>query len=260
MVNEADFAEASGYLRAIEKRMMPRAAIERVADATLDETLSVLSQYFDFSGKDYEAALSAELRRAYETARDVSPSGDIVDALGAKYDFHNIKTAVKARFAGTKDRPYVNVTDVAPEDVERFVFGGVEGDLPSYVISACKEALAAFELSNDPMAIDVTLDRLMFARMVELCEKIDSVFISDYVKTLIDFYNIEALIRIKRMNKGVIFAQAALVNGGFADAEQIAAQYAKPLEVMAEELRYGPVGYFVSVAAEKGLSELEKAR
>lgn len=270
-MKKEDFIEASSYLRVLEKKLLGDDGMNRAADAAnASETLKLISQNsgYDFSTlekpEDYEMALKDELKKTYEMLYNLSGRREIIDIPAAKYDFHNLKAALKAKHLGAEwERLFFSVTDLSAQAVEALVKNGKKDDVPVYVAEAVSDADGAFAETNDPQMIDIIMDRHMFKHMLSLCRKLDNAFITEYVKLSIDFSNIRTLMRVKNMQKGTRFLSECLIEGGLTDKDAFVAGYDKPPESLAAAFQYKHFGDAVALGLEdyaktKNFSGLEK--
>lgn len=263
LLKDEDFVEASAYLRVLEKRMLNNDSINRIMDApNASEALKLLSQNseYEFSAlkrtEDYESVLKDELKKTYDLLYKLSNHREVVDIPAAKYDFHNLKVALKSKYLN-KDMSYLysNVTTLNIEDAESFIFKGEKrDDLPEYVLNAVDEAEGSFAENKDPQEIDIILDRHMFAYMLSLCEKAENDFITEYVRLSIDFYNIKTLMRVKNMQKGTRFLNECFVPGGLTDTDYFLEHYDKQPDALASVFYYKYFGDTVR----KGLDDYSK--
>ena len=223
-MKDSDYAEATGYIRAVEKRLLNTAGLERVLAApSAADALRLLSQTgaYDFGmckrPADYEDVLKGELRRVYEMMYKLSPAPDAADILSLKYDFHNVKAVLKARYAGQDASGFLyDVTRTPPEAVTKAVASGDTGDLPGHLADAVAQGKAAFEATGAPGPIDLALDRLMFAEMRRRADRLGSALILEYVQKAIDLYNMKTLFRVRAMGDraGRGLLRSALAGGG----------------------------------------------
>ena len=264
-INSADFVEMSGFLRVQEKRLISAAALERLIDApNLIEVFRLLSQNsdYDFSGvtrvDEAEPMLKAEHARVYALAGKLMGDSAVVELPRCRYDYHNARTALKAKhFMQRTPPPYVSVGGIPVEEIEQLAEPGADlskSGLPEHIVSAAKEAEAAFEASANPQDIDIVLDRAMFAYMFRLCEAIGNAFITEYVQLSVDYYNIKTLMRVRGMQKGTAFLSASLVEGGKTPVAFFVEHYAKTPSAMAQAFRYRYFGDAVS----RGVEVFEK--
>jgi V/A-type H+-transporting ATPase subunit C len=272
-VKNTDFLDASAFLRVQEKRLLGNAGLERVIDApNAAEALRMLSQNsdYDFAGlkdpAEYEDALKAELRRIYALAyRLAKENSAVVDVLASRYDYHNIKTAVKAaHFKQRTENPYVLVTDVSPAAIEAQVAEPKDrSGLPEHLVKAIAAAQEDFARTGNPQSIDIAVDKAMFAHMLGLCEKLGVDFITEYTRMAVDFHNIKTLLRVKAMRKGTAFLSEALAEGGKTPISFFAENYAKTPSAMVPTFYYKYFGDAMRAGIEHfersgNLSQLER--
>lgn len=198
--------------------------IGRLIDApSASEVLKTLSQNsgYDFSGisktDEYEMVLRDELKRTYDLLYKLSASNDhrdIIDIPASKYDFHNIKVAVKSKYLNKKyDYLYYNITDISPEAIADYAVND-KNNLPEYIIDAAAAADSAYSETKNPRSIDIVVDKRMFSHMLDLCTGLDNDFVTEYVKKSIDIYNVRTLTRCKDTMQSVRFFDSCLADGG----------------------------------------------
>lgn len=265
-MQSSEFVSVSSYIRVLEKRLLSSAGIDRAADAPgMAEALRMLSQGSDYNftalvrPEDYESMLKSELKRVYKLCYEASVSREVVEILACKYDYHNIKAALKEKhYKGRTPPPYVCVTDVAPEMIEALVMEQGEStsksDLPAHLVYAIDGAKAAFEKTQNPQSIDISLDKSMFSHMLELCGIIGSEMITKHVRMQIDFSNVKALLRTKNMRKGSAFLSECLMPGGLTDMSVFVENYNKTPSAMVPVFYYK----FFGDAIKKGIDDHER--
>ena len=95
-------------LRAREAGMLTRERMDRMLSApSFQEAAKLLTDcgYEDMSGCDaagVDAALSRSSAEVFAELADMCPQGEVVDIFRAKYDYHNLKTLVKAKRDGRR--------------------------------------------------------------------------------------------------------------------------------------------------------------
>jgi vacuolar-type H+-ATPase subunit C/Vma6 len=300
--NDFGYAEATGVIRAMEKRLLNASALGRVLDAdSAPEALRLLTQIsdYDFSAlkraSDYERVLKNELRRVYALLRKLSPNLDVVEILSSRYDYHNVKVALKAQSAAARvtaraagsaalegstvlegsralegaaalagdaqaaaTKYMYDVTRVPPQSVikavqasakeaqvgekamkasdkalqagskamqesakaikagAQSVQAGSFEQLPEHLEDAVEQGKAAYEKTGVPGSIDLELDRLMYEEMSRKAGRVGNLFIIEYVRKAIDFYNLKTLFRARAMGDmaDIRLLGAALAEGG----------------------------------------------
>ena len=96
-------------------------------------------------------------------------------------------------------------------------------DLPADMAAAYESARSLLARTGNPQLADFELDAAYFAELLRLAEATGSDFIKGYVRTMIDSANLRAAVRTVRMGKDRDFMLTALVPGGFADRDILAA-------------------------------------
>jgi V/A-type H+-transporting ATPase subunit C len=254
-----------GNIRVLEKRILTRAALERVLEAPGPwESVKILTQSseYDFGGltraADYEPILQGELQRVYRLLYKLTPARETVDVLTLKYDYHNIKAALKGKYSGTDpSRAMVNVTDLAPDSVRKAAEAreGAADLVPAPIAEALAEGAAAYERDGSPGAIDFALDKRMLAETLNLAVKIGSKLITDYTRTSIDFYNLKTMLRTRALDMPAKFLKSALATGGKLETNIYLEFFDKSLGAIGAAFWYKYLGGTVRDA----LSECERA-
>jgi V/A-type H+-transporting ATPase subunit C len=283
----------------METRVLSAESIERALDSqTAEECLRALSQAtsYDFSQLrivgEYEGVLKDSLEKLYGAMYQLAgeKNSAVVDILSHRYDYHNMKAALKAAFnpvPGSAESMYVRASGVSPSDIEAYAAqeialqgGGGEEEkkegysfipqkekgthsLPEYCREAIDSLVGAFRETGDPQGIDVGADKAMFAHQLAVAKAADFGFALDYLLHSIDFYNVKALLRAKNMKKTLRFATASLVPGGMVPIAELSANYDREPEEMANALRFQYFGPSIqkgmdSFPRKGNFSDLEK--
>lgn len=248
MKNE-DFIEASAYLRILEKKLLTSDSIDRLVETNdVSDTLKLLSQSSEYNfstlkkTSDYEEILKLEMEKFYKNMYKLIPDNtEVIDIITAKYTFHNVKVCLKSKYID-KNMDYLlsSISPVNPNDIKELVLSNdfANSQLPVYIIEAIKKAEINFAESKDPKCIDIILDKEMFSYMLELCLVCDNEFITQYVKLLIDFYNIKTLVRVKNMKKDSRFLNDCLVASGLTPLSYFLENYDKTIDVLTNLFYY----------------------
>ncbi len=265
---EAEYAEAIGVLREIEKTLLTKEQWQRAVDAPdVNEALRFMGGEYNFASlhnpDEYEPLLQVKLKATYERFYTLAPERETVDILNLKYVFHNLKVMAKAEISEHARQNsggiISRVAAVTPEEIR----AGEKGEAPEYAVNAYREMLDAYALNRDPQAIDMAGDRLMYARMLELAEGLQNAFILKYVQMSIDIYNLRLLVRAKNMQKGARFLRDSLLPGGLTGTDFMKESYDKPFDAIAARCYYAYFGDAVRLSEEsyeknKNFATLEK--
>jgi V/A-type H+-transporting ATPase subunit C len=231
----------------MENRLLDRERMERMIEARSEaEARKVLAECGYPDSGALEQALSsarAEVLRDMETA---VPDPRLVEIFRLKYDYHNGKTILKAQ-----------AMEVEPE---RLLLSGGRYD-PSWLLDswrredlrdcsdlfrgAMAQGWQVLQEEQDPQRADLILDRACYQEMGRLAQAMDSRFLQDYVRLLVDVANLRTAVRVHRMGKEADFLRQVLLPGGSVSEQVLAATRG---EALGELFRSGPL----TAAAELG--------
>lgn len=271
-MNPMQFTQVIPRLRVLETRLLDKAKIDRMIDGdSANEALKVL-QESEYAGvmtgvkrpEDYEMVLARELKRVYELMYDASPVKSLVDIMGIKYDYHNIKVILKGMFL-QKDFSHMLIT-VGMIDVQTLkhsIENNNLGDLNETMKEGIIKAKEVFEETKDPQAIDIILDNTMFKEMREIAKKIDDKFVDKYVKVTIDSTNIKTLLRVKKQKKDKDFLEEVIIEGGEIDKDTLISMLYDAPENISNKLAFTDYGEIIRLGVEDftksgSVNELEK--
>ena len=229
-VKNTEYLMLSSMLRAREAGMLTRERMDRMLSApSFQEAAKLLTDcgYEDMSGCDaagVDAALSRRRAAVFAEMANMAPQGEVVDIFRVKYDYHNIKTLVKAKAMGVDASRLLSgcgrvsaqaLAEAAAEE------GGLNS-LPQDMAEAWTEAEGLLARTGNPQLADFALDRRYFAELNALAAAAGSKLLGEYVRTLIDSANLRAAVRTVRMGKDRAFMLQAMVPGGSVDCEALA--------------------------------------
>lgn len=241
------FTQVIPRLRVLETRLLDKAKLDRMIDSnSAKEALKVLqeTEYANVMTdvkrpEDYENMLSAELKRVYHEAYDMSPVKSLVDIMSIKYDYHNIKVIIKGMFL-KKDFSYMLIP-VGKIDVVKLKISIETSALTDFnpiMRKAIEEVIEDFNSKNDPQRIDIILDKYMFEEMRDIAKRLNDTFTEKYVKSLIDLTNLKGLLRVKKQNKEREFFLSILIDGGSIDKDTLLSLLNDAPENIASKLSY----------------------
>jgi V/A-type H+-transporting ATPase subunit C len=264
MVSSEDvrYAYAIGRIRAIEITLLGKQRLERVGEArTLDDALRQLSDTIygmhldEIEEGGYPTLLKDEEERLLDLVDSLSLDKDISDMLHLKYDFQNLKVAIRETVAGRDlSHLYVSFGLYGPEAIVGPLKADTIEQLPEPLVAAARAALEAYSKVPDPSAVDLAIDRAMFERFVSLVEGSGNLYIEAIVRTWIDLANIRSFMRARYLGFEARALSGLLFGGGFMEPAAFVAAYALPLEELLQHFELSPYRDVI----EKGGAGLEK--
>ena len=227
-IKDTDYLAISSRIKAMENGLLTRERMEQVLDARTDEEAVKLLQesgYPDLHATDPEAldkVLSATREAILEDLADSAPDPRYIDVFKLKYDYHNIKSVLKADAMGVSpDRMLMDMGRIPAAELKEAVQSGEMENLPPLLSAAVQEAKEVLDTTRDPQLSDIVLDRWCYQDMDAVAEATGSAFLHGYVKTQIDAANLRSLVRTIRMGKNETFLAGILFEGGDVDVEAI---------------------------------------
>lgn len=229
-MNRMDFSQAVIRIKVLEKRLLTRARLERMADAeNLEEVMKILgeTEYQQHLGnlkrvEDYEQVLALEMKRVYHLMDELTGEKVIKDLLAMKYDYHNLKVLVKEKISGKSLShllvPY-GTRDMG--SVKTALAAGDYRELEEPIREALLQVLSDYEKTGDPQRIDILLDRSYYEHLGHIAKETKIPLFEDYVKNQVDFANVRTLIRVKKMDKDLKFLEEVLLPGGNIERETL---------------------------------------
>ena len=153
------FTQVISRLRVLETRLLDKAKLDRMIDSdSADEAIKVLheTEYGNVMtnvkrAEDYEEMLSAELKRIYHEAYDMSPVKELVDIMSMKYTYHNAKVILKGMFL-KEDFSYMLI-NMGRDDLQKMktsIENSNFSDFNGNMRKALEEAISDFESKKDP--------------------------------------------------------------------------------------------------------------
>lgn len=220
-LRDTDYVYATMRVRANEKNLLTARDISRMIDAkTPEEAAKVLADagYGDFEARsfsDVERAISDAHEETIKLIDDVCENTHIAKVFKLKYDFHNIKTVIKADFSGENPERLMSDSGSIGKDVILTAARKDDfGALPQKLQKALLEARETISHTGDARLSDFILDRAYFEMMAEEAEASGSEFLRGYVRLLADTANLRSAVRTARQKKGAELLREALIPGG----------------------------------------------
>jgi V/A-type H+-transporting ATPase subunit C len=185
--------------------------------------------YPDLSGmtaREIETALAEHKAEILEELTRLCPEKAFCNIFRLKYDYHNAKTLIKAEGVGLDPETIHGILSdagtVPPQMLADAYYQERYMDLPSMLGRAMEEAKKILARTGNPQLSDFALDRAYFAEMKSITERMESPFLTNYIRTIIDSTNLKIAVRALRMGKSLEFLQSALVPGGSIGVERLA--------------------------------------
>ena len=256
-IKDTDYLAISARIKAMETGLLTRERMEQVLEARSgEEAVKILQEcgYPELDARNPEAmdaALSAAREATLSDLLDGAPDPRYIDIFKLKYDYHNIKAALKAAAMNVSpDSMLMDMGRVPAAVLKEAVLTGRLEELPEGLAAAAAEAKEVLDSTRDPQLSDIVLDRWFYKEMRTAAEETGSAFLEGYVKIQIDAANLRSLVRTVRMGKSGDFLKSVLLEGGDVGTDAVLSAGASGA---LQEL-YGPTP--LQAAAEAGAEAL----
>lgn len=224
-----DWLCVSAYVRAQEAKLLTETEYGRMLDAhELSDAIRVLQDHGYAVAEPSLAAVESAVRQAraelFADFSAFSMDDRLLDLFRIRYDYHNVKVVLKAAAAGMDaEHLLLEGGRFEKQDFARRLREEEDDTLPEIMAAAVKDARRLLFAAGDPQKADFALDRACFAEMAALAADMESPFIDEYVRLMIDAENVKALLRVLRMYAGAEMLAEAAIPGGRVDVDHILA-------------------------------------
>lgn len=220
MINKHDFAYSVALIRTLETLFLSENEVERMMLAKDGKDSFRVLNEFDYSDNkagienpsDFQQVLDEGLLDIKEILEKVTPDKRILNILLFQYDFHNIKTMLKAKLSEKSFEEIESLLSkmgiISIEALKTFIFEdtntafGLEEQEEEYLKKKIKKIYPLFEKNgNDPLIIDLYLDQKLMKMVYNIAADSKNEFLIQYVQKLIDINNIRLFFRMKTQEK-----------------------------------------------------------
>ena len=225
---DTDYLYITARIRSLECKLLNRERMEQMLEAGSDEeALKVLLEcgYPETPGpspEDLEKALIKEQVRVFAFLERVTPQHALIDVFRVKYDYHNLKAALKSGAMSLEAEPLlIGSGRIKPEPLMEMIWEENTIGLPHVMREAGNKARDILAHTGDPQQSDMILDRAYFEEMRAIADESRSEFLKGYVRLYIDVTNLSTAVRSLRTGREADFLNVALVEGGNIDKQRI---------------------------------------
>ena len=215
---DTDYLFLSARIRAMERRLLTAQRLEQLLTAPSVEACAQLLSEWGYAPvhdePSLQAALSAQREAVFADVSRFMPEAEVLDVFRLKYDYHNIKTLLKA--PQDAERLLIDAGTVPAETMrKKHAENGGWDFLPADMAAAADEAQRVLAETGSARSSDCILDRAYFARLEKLAADSHIPYLQDYVRAMIDAANLRSLIRTQRLGldagflRGTAFAREA---------------------------------------------------
>ncbi|MDD3861588.1 MAG: V-type ATPase subunit [Candidatus Gracilibacteria bacterium] len=269
-----DYAYSVGRVRALETLLLKDNEMDRMMLGEGPEDVFKILNELDFadnkagikSPSDFQKVLDSGLKDIKDLYEKILPNKKALDFIFLEYDFHNIKTFLKAKLSGKSveeiDFIISDLGTIKKEALRIFIFDekdaafGLPENTESYLKKKIRKAEVLFKKENqNPEVIDLYLDQKMMKILFGIAKDLKSEFLVEYIRKFIDLNNIKLFFRMKHQDKELHLFEIAFIWNGTIPYEKFKSAYKEPLEKFPEIMKASPYGKIISTGYQRYVEE-----
>lgn len=233
MSNTYDFAYSVGLVRALETLLLNENEVERMILAKDGKDAFKVLNEFDYANNktgvenpsNFQVILDEGLLDIRDVLEKITPNKRVLNILLLQYDFHNIKTLIKAKLSdktfGEIENLLSKMGAIKIDALKTFIFDETDTAFnldereETYLKKKIKKVQKLFEKHDrDPQVIDLYLDQKLMKMIYNIARDSENLFLKRYVEKLIDLNNLKLLFRMKAQGKDIdVFERGFLWHG-----------------------------------------------
>ncbi|MBW2057412.1 MAG: V-type ATP synthase subunit C [Deltaproteobacteria bacterium] len=247
--DDVRYAYAVGVIRVLETRSLSRERIERAAEASSpQDVLRILAEtpYSEYlSGlagpEQYESFLEKEQGKVLNLLQELTKDPVLTDLFFYRFDFHNLKVALKERFGGEELEPaYLSLGRVPVPAIKTAIEEEDLSSLPAWLSTVAEQVVKEFPEREDPKWIDLLIDRRMYEFFVATSRKEGNLFLHGLLQREIDLANILSLFRLRHSKQDRKVFVDSFIEGGTLGRPFFLPLFDEPLEGIPGRFAYTP--------------------
>lgn len=223
MIDGTMFLHAGARVRTLEKDLLGKDIMDKMAESnSADDVLKILSEtmYGDDSVNfkdphDYERVLSEQTTMLFKFLYEICPVKDAIDLFSLKYDYHNLKVLLKSTYLRNDlNHLMYDIGTIPASKIKQYFSDEDYSKLSPQMSFGVRQVINEFCSNKDPQIIDVLLDHALYSEITGMLKKLDSPYLSELIKLMIDLTNIRIFVRVKVQNKDKEFLESVLIKNG----------------------------------------------
>ena len=240
--SDTRYTYAVGRIKALEARLISPGDMERLLDEeTQADVLQELGEFPDYAEifsageKEPEEILEEQLRQVYELVSELSLGSKVIKTLRLKYDFHNLKVLMKAKFLGVEPEGLSGVGFFSQEQLQRVIDEKSLDGAGAFVGETILAAVMRVAEDAGPEDIETILDRFYYE--VFLKKLSVNPFLEEYACRTIDLINLRTFWRVQLVGWPEEKLAANLIPGGAIEPSFFLGEFATPISDLVPKVR-----------------------
>jgi V/A-type H+/Na+-transporting ATPase subunit C len=246
---------AAGRISVLGKNALDPAKLERLIVAPQAEVQRVLAEIGWPESVDFEMSAAEHFGKACALIRDLSTDDGMVTCFLLRYDILNLKTLLKARSL-SREAGELSRCGMTPVDELRRMVVDRKYDALGPVLKPALDSLEKrLAVKPDPLDIDVTLDKALYAAVFKILSPSQKTAIQ-YFREKADFANGVMALRSLHAGRTAAFISGMLLPGGSIGAKAWEKAFTKPEKIPLLLRRYGSKVFAAAIAGQMDAGKL----
>ncbi|MCK4244004.1 MAG: V-type ATPase subunit [Candidatus Omnitrophica bacterium] len=205
-----NYAYAVGKIRALEKRLLSKSFLEKIAESGSLEAITQDIRETAYSGEFAEerelfSLLRNERKATYNLIEKLLEEPSLSPLLRLRYDIHNLKLLLKKEIDRSVSADFSPLGAISPSLLEKAIQNKAFLQIPSYFREIAKKSIALFQAEGIKQ-LEQFLDKEMWKLTLDESKEIKNIFLEEFFKLQIDFLNIRNFFSLgEKENFDVIF-------------------------------------------------------
>ncbi len=179
------YAYAVGKIRVLERNLLPKPYLNKIAENPLEAITSELK-----IKEDFFSFLDNETKTTYNLIEKLLTNSSLSIILRLKYETYNLKLLFKKEVESSISATFSALGAIPASLLENAIQNKAFLQIPFYFRETAKKSIALFQAEGIKQ-LEQFLEKEMWKTILKKSEEIKNLFLEDFLKMQIDFLNIK---------------------------------------------------------------------
>lgn len=179
------YAYAVGKIRVLERNLLPKPYLNKIAENSLEAITSELK-----IKEDFFSFLGNELKTTYDLIEKLLKNSSLSIILRLKYETYNLKLLLKKEIDSSISTAFSPLGAIPPSLLKDAIQNKAFLQIPSYFREIARKSFALFQ-ANRAGDVEQFLEKETWEIILKTAQETKNLFLEDFLKMQIDFLNIK---------------------------------------------------------------------
>ena len=179
------YAYAVGKIRVLERNLLPKPYLNKIAENSLEAITSELK-----IKEDFFSFLGNELKTTYDLIEKLLKNSSLSIILRLKYETYNLKLLLKKEIDSSISTAFSPLGAIPPSLLKDAIQNKAFLQIPSYFREIARKSFALFQ-ANRAGDVEQFLEKETWEIILRTAQETKNLFLEDFLKMQIDFLNIK---------------------------------------------------------------------